>query len=155
MITSVELRQSAFSAETEDIWLVLLTLTHATLVEPIRVVNNITRIASNGEHFEAFGFDFEFPADASDRPPQARLVIDNVSLELVETIRSISSPPLVRMDFIRSSAPDVLELTLQGFSLKDTSWDAQRMSGTLAQEDIVTEGYPADNFSPASFRGLA
>ena len=61
MITSVELRQSAFSAETEDIWLVLLTLTHATLVEPIRVVNNITRIASNGEHFEAFGVRLRVP----------------------------------------------------------------------------------------------
>lgn len=154
MTTSVELRQSAFAADTEDVWLLLLTLTHPDLQEPIRIVNDVSEITSNGNRFFPFGFDFEFPFDAPDRAPEARISIDNVSLELIETIRSISSPPTVRMDFIRAAAPDVLELTLDGFRLRDTTWDSDRISGVLAQEDIITEGYPADAFTPASFRGL-
>lgn len=153
--TSAELRASAFASETADVWLLLLTITHAALAEPIRIVNNNENIDSNGETFTAFGFDISLPVDSPERAPQARITIDNVSRELIETLRSLTSSPTVRFDFIRAAAPDVLELTWTNFQLQDVVWDAQQITATLSQADLVTEPFPAHTFTPAFFRGLA
>lgn len=152
--SSDQLRESAFEHETAEAWLVLLTISHDDLSEPIRVVNNETNIVSRGNTFVAFAFEPILPTDAPDRAPEARLRLDNVSRELIEHIRSIQSPPSVTFEVIRSTAPDVVEKSWTGFELRDVRWDAREINGRLAQRDILTEAYPADIFSPAQFRGL-
>ena len=152
--SSDQLRESAFAHETAEAWLVLLTISHDDLTEPIRVVNNEVDIVSRGNTFVAYAFEPILPTDAPDRAPEARLRLDNVSRELIEHIRSIQSPPSVTFEVIRSTAPDVVEKSWTGFELRDVRWDAREINGRLAQRDILTEAYPADIFSPAQFRGL-
>ena len=69
-------------------------------------------------------------------------------------IRSISSAPAVKIEIIRAADPDTVELSLDGFTLRDVSWDAASVTGSLTLDDIATEPYPAGIFSPASFPGL-
>ena len=53
MPRSQDFIRSAFAQETEDVWLVLLTISHADLSEDIRVVNNTVNITSRGLMFTA------------------------------------------------------------------------------------------------------
>lgn len=145
---------SAFSADTTDVWLVLLTIEHTDLATPIRVVNNTVNITSGGDEYIAFPFNVTLPDAREDAPPRARLIIDNVNREIAEAVRSITSAPTVTIEVIRGADPDTIEITWPYFTLRNVKWDANQVSGDLALEDFTSEPYPAGIFSPASFPGM-
>ena len=146
--------RSAFAQETDEIWLILLTISHPDLTDDIRVVHNPVAITSRGLNFIGFAFELSLPIDAPDRAPIAELRIDNVSREIAQAVRSISSAPTVTIEVIRAAAPDVVELSLEGFRLQNVNWDAGSVRGALVLDDIATEPFPAGIFSPAGFPGL-
>ena len=104
--------RSAFAQETDEIWLILLTVSHPDLTDDIRVVHNPVAITSRGLNFIGFAFELSLPIDAPDRAPVAELRIDNVSQEIAQAVRSISSAPTVTIEVIRAADPDTVELTL-------------------------------------------
>ena len=146
--------RSAFRQETQEVWLILLTLSHPDLTDDIRVVHNPETISSRGQDFIGFAFDLTLPSDTEDQAPVAELRIDNVSREIAQAVRSISSAPTVTIEIIRAADPDVVEISLTGFTLRNARWDALAVSGSLALDDISIEPYPAGSFTPASFPGL-
>lgn len=154
MTVSTTYKEAAFAADTPEVPLVLLTISHPSISPPIRLVNNTENITSNGNEFIAFPFTPVWADSREDAPPRARLTIDNVSREIAQAIRSITSPPTVTMQLILASAPDVIEQPLPDFKLRNVTWDAGKVSGELTVEDFTAEPYPAGVFSPASFPGL-
>ena len=146
--------QSAFAHATDEVWLILLTISHADLTNDIQVVHNPVAITSRGMSFVGFAFDLSLPIDSPDRAPVAELRIDNVSQEIAQAVRSISSAPTVKIEVVRAADPDVVELSLDGFRLRNVNWDADSVRGALVLDDIATEPYPAGIFSPAGFPGL-
>lgn len=151
---TVALTTSAFAQETTDVWLVLVTIEHADLAAPIRVVNNTEDVVSGGDTYTAFPFEVTLPDSKDDAPDRGRLVIDNVSREIAQAIRSITSPATVTFEVIRAAAPDTIEMTWPFFKLTNVKWDVLQVSGDLTLEDFTSEPYPAGIFSPAGFPGL-
>ena len=141
-------------APASDLPLILVVLEHADLAAPIRVVNNKTDIISGGETYTAFPVDIVLPSALEDSPPRAQLRISNVSREIGQAIRSISTPPTVTLSVIRQDAPDVVEITFVGMRLANAKWDALAVTGDLEFENLVREPYPAHSFSPAEYPGL-
>ena len=153
MVTSA-FTQSAFASDATDIWLVLLTIDHDDLSQPIYVVNNNENITSNGVQYIAFPFEITLPDNRDGAPPRAQLAIDNVSREIGEAIRSISSAASVKIQIIRAAAPDTVEIEWPYFSLRNVKWDFTKVTGDLTFEDFISEPYPAGKFVPAYFPGL-
>lgn len=151
---STTLTQSAFAQETDEVWLVLLTISHPDIDPSIRVVNNSVNVTSRGNEFVNFPFDITLPDQREDSPSRARLSIDNVSREIAQAIRQISTPPNVLIEIIRAADPDTVEMSWPFFQLRNVKWDAQSVSGELMLEDFTDEPYPAGTFSPPSFPGL-
>lgn len=147
-------KRSAFDPDTADVWLVLITIAHASISPSIRVVNNMEDVVSNGDTFVGFPFDVMLPDDTDDAPPAAKLTIDNVSREIGEAIRAITSAPTVSIQIVRAAAPNTVEQSWSGFSLRNVKWDAGKVAGDLVLENFTDEPYPAGNFSPASFPAL-
>lgn len=154
MTLSAATRQAAFLQETDEVFLVLVTIAHADISPSIRVVNNTERITSNGNEFAAFPFDVELPDSREAGTSRARLTIDNVSREIAESIRMIATAATVLLEVIRAADPDTIEKTWSVLTLKNVKWDMFKMSGDLILEEIDIEPYPAGQFSPASFPGL-
>lgn len=154
MTVTTTFRQSAYAADTADLWLVLVTIDHDDLAEPIRVVNNTEDVTSGGDLYVGFPFDVTLPDEREEAPSAARLSIDNVSREIAEAVRSVSSAPTVTLEVIRAAAPDTVEVSWPFFSLRNVKWDAFKVSGDLVLEDFTSEPYPAAIFSPASWPGL-
>ena len=148
------LRESAYAAETEEVWLVLLTLSHPDLPDDIRIVNNTEPIQSRGQDYVPLAFDIVLPSDTEERPPLAEVRIDNVSRDLTESIRSISDAPTATIEVIVASNPDEAVVSYTGFRLIGIGWDAADVTGQLVLDDISIEPYPAGRFTPASFPGL-
>ena len=143
-----------FDAESDQVWLALITLNHADLSEPIRVVHNTKSIMSRGNQFVAFAFEISPPSDTEGSAPMARLTFDNVTREFTEALRSIVSAPTVVVEVIRADALDTVEISWAGYKLRNVRWDALQISGDLVLDDIATEPFPAGNFSAAAFPGL-
>jgi len=137
---------------TDEVWLVLVKVTHADLTDAIRVVNNIEHLTSNGEVYLACPFDLELP-DEGDRPGEARIRIDNVSRDITRALRSISSAPTVRLQVILASQPDTIEMSVEGLTLRDAIYELDYITGSLRFDDITIEAV-AELITPDRFPGL-
>jgi Domain of unknown function (DUF1833) len=145
--------RSAFAQQTDEVWLVLLTIHHPGLADDIRLVNDNSGLTSNGEVFVPFAFKLELPAEDPDNPGEARLTVDNIDRTIVTAMRSLSTPPEVTIQVILASDPDMIEAEFAGMVLRDVKWDAQSVSGVLRYEDITTEPV-AVQMTPQRFPGL-
>jgi cellulase/cellobiase CelA1 len=146
--------QGVFAQETDEAWLVLLTIDHADLGSPIRVGSDAVDTVSRGNTFIAFPFRLALPTDEHGQLPRARLQIDNVDRQIVDTIRSIGSAPSVLMEIVRAAAPDTVEASWPDFVLDNATYDALTVSGALTLGLLAREPYPADNFTPSTAPGV-
>ena len=155
MAPSDAFKRSAFAPETDDVWLVLLRLSHSSLQDDIRVVNNNEDVTSRGQRYLRFPFNLELPDSNSESPPVARLTIGNVGRDLVEPLRELDDNAIaVEIDIVRAAAPDVAELEWRGLRLRRVRWDATSISGELTLEDLGSERFPSGSFTPTSFPGV-
>jgi len=152
--TSLTFRQAIYAQETDEVFIVLLEIDHADFASPIRVCNDSTDITSNGNVYTAYPFEIELPTDEDGDVPQARLIIDNVDRSLTEAIRSIQSPPTVRIMVVLVSDPDTVEIDLPGFVFTNISYDVMTITGTISIENFLNEPFPGDIFTPTQFPGL-
>ena len=152
MVTDA-LKQDAWQ-DSSNLPLVLLEIDHSSLSEPIRVCNNKVNIMSNGEDYIGFPFEIILPDSKEDSPPTSKLRIDNVSREIGQAIRLISSPPSVTIKVVRQETPDVIEAEFTGMSMTNVSYDAFSVEADLQFEDLTKEPYPYLTFSPSLFRNI-
>jgi hypothetical protein len=125
--------------ETDEVWLTLLTISSPELEQPLRFVNNKASVTSRGNLFLAFPFDVEFPGQDEQNPGEARLVIDNIDRQIVNFVRSISTPPKVTMEVVLGSSLDTVEASFSNMTLRNVSYNVTSVTGILRFEDIVIE----------------
>ncbi len=106
------LKYAMMQQETGEVPLVLLTITHPTLPEPIRLVNDATtesgstNLVRGGNTYVAYPFDIQLPSDVENEAPRARLTVSNVSREIVAFARIANPAPEVWISVVRAAAPD-------------------------------------------------
>lgn len=142
-----------FSPQTGEVFLILMTITHPA-VEPIRVACNTQDVVSNGQTFPGFPFEITLPDEQEDRQPFMQLRITNVDRRIVQAVRTMTSPPTVRVDIVLASQPDTFEATFPDFTLRSVEYDAMVVQGQLTMDDILSEPYPSGTMNPQDFPGL-
>lgn len=147
-------RQSLNAAESNDTFLVLLTLSHADLAEPLRVSSDGQDTLSRGNNFIAYPFELSLPSDEDNRAPRAHLTIDNVDRQIVQAVRTLTSAPTALIEIIRAADPDTVEAKFEDFKLTNVFYDAHTVEADLTIEDFTAEPYPAASFSPSLFPGI-
>lgn len=125
--------------ETDEVWLTLLTIDSPELEQPLRFVNNNASVTSRGNLFLAFPFEVDFPGQDEQNPGEARLVIDNIDRQIVNFVRSISTPPQVTMEVVLGSSLDTVEASFSNMTLRNVSYNVSSVTGILRFEDIVIE----------------
>jgi len=152
--TSNTFKEAVNAAETSEAFLILLTIDHSSLGSPFRFTSDGVDTVSRGDTYIQYPFDIQLPPNDTDVLPSITLTIDNVHRTLVETIRTISSPPSITVEVVLGSDPDTVEMSLPDFILTDVSYDRLTIQGTLNVEFLETTAYPADNYNTVNFRGL-
>jgi hypothetical protein len=147
-------RQALYAAETGEVFLILLTISHPQLVAPIRVTSDGVDTSSRGNSFIAFPFELVLPDDQESKSPRARLIIDNIDRQIVSAVRSLTSSPNILIEIVRAAAPEVVEAQFIDFKLVNISYDSHVVQGDLTLEDFTAEPFPAGSFSPNLFPGL-
>lgn len=155
MTVSPEFKAAAFAQSTGDGLLWLLTLDHASIDPPIRVVANTKDVTSNGDLYTAYPFELTFPGMDESGPSAGKLAIDNVTREIGQAIRTITGALDVTLQAVRLEDPDSVEQILSGLKLRGVKApDIRKIEGDLVFEDIASEPHPAPIYSPAYFPGL-
>ena len=152
------------SPETDKVFVALLTLTATGMASPIRLCSDPTRrlstdplvygLTSRSVDFYFCPFDLVLPSSSEDKPPRARLAIDNIDRAIMADLRTLTSPLEVLIEVVRANNLDTLEFSIPGFQLRDVTYDAQRIEGDLMLRDLARDPYPVARFTPALFPGL-
>jgi hypothetical protein len=146
--------QAVLAHQTEKVFLACLTITHADLALPIRVVNDGQDLVRTEGVFTAYPFEVPMPDSDSQKPPQVRLRIDNVDRSITAALRALSSKPTVTLEVVLADSPNTIEAGPFPFTLQLASYDALVVEGTLGFEDVLNEPFPKDSFTPKLFPGL-
>jgi hypothetical protein len=150
---STTLVEAVLSQETKEIYLILLTISSDDLSYDLRFVNNYEDVVSGGETFLGFPFQISLPHDEERRLPSVKLIIDNVAREIIDEIRTLTTPPTVQMDIILASDPDTIEDGPYILTLREANWDRLTISGRLQGDDILNQKY-GEQFTPQNAPGL-
>jgi hypothetical protein len=153
-VLSAAVLSALMAQDTSEGFVILLTIDHADLAQPIRVCSNQTDLTSNGDVYQAFPFQVNLPSESDDAPPQVTLSIDNVDRQIVTAVRTISSPPTVDMSVVMLSDPDTVEVGPFTFTLNGVEYDRLTVSGQLGFEQILSQPWPEGTFNPTGFPGL-
>lgn len=147
-------RQQAYALTSGDAWLVLCTISHPPTGTILRVVNNTVDIVSRGQTFTAYPFKITLPHETGEGIGAATLEIDNVDRTLVDMLRAAVIAPTVKIEVILSTYPDQVEIAIPSLALRQVSWDATAIRGTLLSEDLLSSGYPGYIYDPIEWPGI-
>lgn len=151
---SLAARKAVNAQETDEVFLLLLTLDHEDITEPIRVVNNTVDIVSQGETYIAYPFEIALPDEDAESVARVTLRIDNVDRKIVKSLRSISSPLSVGLEVVMAASPDTVEAGPFNMTLVSAEYDALTVTGELAFEDVLNEPFPGHAYVPSDYPGL-
>ncbi len=98
---SAEGLRDMFAQNTDAAVFALLTFTHPSLSEPLRLVNNTEAITYDGQSYEAFPFKFTPPAEDEEREAVATVKVSNVDRRLAEVLRQIQGLAGVDIQVVR------------------------------------------------------
>lgn len=143
------------AAETDEAFLVLVTIDDADLSDPIRVTSDAVQTVSGGDTYQPFPFEVELPDDTDDMGGAlARLRMDAVDRRVVEAVRRVSGVPEVTLEVVLASDPDTVEISWPVFSLSNARYGDQAIEADLTLEVLDQEPFPGPAFNPALFPGL-
>src|SRR5574343_158920 len=140
--------------QTDDVILWLLTITHPASNTVHRLVNNLDAILSRGETYAPFPFHFILPEDDGSTLPQVTLRIQDVSQELIDTLRRYANGISLTAEIILASAPDQVEFSIDDLIVRNVQYGAIDITLTAQVEDLLNQRFPADSFLPRSFAGM-
>lgn len=153
-MVSVVGRAAVNAQQTDEVFLVLLMITHPSIPTPLRFVNDYQNCTSGGQVYTAFPFKITFPESGGTTLGQATLTIDNVDLSISEAVQNIFGPPVVTLTVVLASSPDTIEWGPFSLYLRQVTVTALTVEGTLYYEDILNEPFPAGTFDPKTAPGL-
>lgn len=150
--------------ETAEVPILLLTITHPDLAEPMRFSSDATqrdsdtplvyKTVSRGDDYYFVPMQATLPDDREDGVPEAQLRLSNVGRDLIEVLRSTSWPATVTMELVLASDPDGVEIEWPDFDLSSIDYDASEITLHLTIDALASEEFPAGAFTPGYFPGL-
>lgn len=155
---------NSFNAqETAEVYVTLLEISHSDLTEDILVTTDnkdvltsgVRGIVSNGNEYVYFPFEITLEGQKESGLTDARLTIDNISREILRSVRAVSAKEKIKVNLkiVLASTPDNIEVELSDLSFVDINADAFVVEGNL-QRTQTREQIAGQKITPAGFPGL-
>jgi hypothetical protein len=143
-IQSIAALTEALAQSSGELWIYLITATHASLGTPLRLACPATAsVVSQGRTFTATRFDIVITAESFETAPRAELVIDAVDGTLLQTLQVLDPSPLVDIELITASEPNIIQAAQRGLEFARLSVEGVRsMSIELSSESVFSAPFP-------------
>jgi len=156
-------REAMFAENTKEWAAVLLELTHPLYPDIFRVTTAGVRISEaplkygivhNGVEYLFVPMEFQLPADIEGAAHNARLVIENISRDLLVFVRSIEPGGKCTIKLISSINVNFVERQFPLLDIKAATWNAETITIEMGLDALDSEPIPADTFNPSGFPAL-
>jgi hypothetical protein len=150
---NAELLAQMFGQVSDDPFLMFVTLSHPDIT-PVYLVNNTVDQISRGQVYTAFPMQITLPTDDGESNREVKIDFDNVSRELIDEMRSITTPMDVKIEMALASNPDLVQLSLEELKLRSVTYDKQRISARLQMDNFLNVELNAEKYTPDRYPGL-
>lgn len=154
MTLSQDAISEVFKQESDVVFHTLLTIDHPSFSQAIRLVDNGEDIWSRGLPFIAVPFQLSLPTLAGDSPPEVQIVVDNVDRQILGHLRSDVTAADITIEIVRSDALDTVEVEIPDLKLRVTEYDALKITGSVAPDYPISQGFIGERYTPATTPGL-
>ncbi len=152
-ILSPEVLAQLFSQESNDPFLALVTLSHPSFTT-LRLVNNSQNIVSRGNTYLAFPLKFRLPVDDGESAREVQMEFDNVGLELIDEIRSVTTPIDVKIELILASLPNAVQTSLEELKISNISYNSKVITAKLYMDGFLNVEMTSEKYNPSTYPGL-
>ncbi len=160
--------KAVFSPDSDDDLIILLTV-----YDPLNESNTIARLAdgftkriseteseviygvtSNGLDYTFLPMQISLPSEDEAQAPRCSIVMHDVTRHLTPIIRTITSPPRIKLELVLSKTPDVVEVSFTDFYINNFTYTSDSVTADLAMIDYEREPFPMHSFTPRYFPGM-
>lgn len=150
---SPQLLAQLYGQESSDPFLMLVTLSHETFSD-IRLVNNSEDIVSNGLTYSAFPMRIRLGVDDGETAREVLIEFDNVGLDLIDEIRTVTTPISVKIEMILASIPNEIQTSIEDLKLRNVSYNVKTISAKLYMDSFLNVELTSEKYTPQNFPGL-
>lgn len=152
---SAQYKSTLAKVSAEEAPLILLEINHAALSQPVRVVNDMQDLTSNGNLFIACPFRYVLPDDFENQLPKAKLAVDNIGRDLMYWIETTSGGQgsTVKMMSVMRSRPDLIEWS-STMNLYNVQVTMKEISAELGFDNMFAKPAVALQYRPDNTPGI-
>lgn len=164
---SPEAIRQILSVDSDSSLICLLTIYGSDEVTPIlRLCDNfVSRISETADEvlygvvsrsntFTFLPLRITPPSEDKDSPPRCSIALGDVTRHITPVIRSLTAPPKVKLEWVLSKTPDVVEVSFDDLYITNFQYNAQQVIAELSVIELSREPMPAHSFTPVYFPGL-
>ncbi|MCM2431950.1 hypothetical protein [Agrobacterium rosae] len=168
---SLNARMAQDAQASAEIYVALFQIEHPELERPIRLsTDNTERLSSDPLYYgtrstwrganpirDPFLWivaSAVMPSDLEDAPATAQLVLENLDQEIVNLVRSFTSPATIHMAVVMASSPNLIEAEYTDLNIISADIDAGEISLSISREEIELEYVPGGRMTARTFPGL-
>lgn len=149
---SNDLKAQIFAQESTDPFLTLVTFSSTAFIA--RLVNNSSDIISNGFTFTAFPMKIRTPVDDGQTSKDFTVEMDNVSLDLIAQLRSVTGDIGVKIELILASMPDVIQMSHEDLLVRAISYNSKTISAKIVLDSTLAVQMTSEKYTPSNFPGM-
>jgi len=142
-----------YKQESSDPFLSLMTLTHSSF-GTLRFVANTVDIISRGNTYQAFPFKLTLPADDGETIKSITVEIDNVALELIDELRSVTGIIQVTIELVLASNPSLVEIEIGELKINNIEYNADVITASLAIDNFLSSELVSEKYTPTLYPGI-
>lgn len=142
-----------YAQESDEAFLVLLTVRHVDLAQPIRLTSDgIATVRSDGT-YHPFPFRITLPRQTDAQDAGATLEADIVDRQIIAMLRAMDTAPAIDIEVIAAGDPEVPIVRYPGLKWEIGDYNELTVSGQLKLDDFADEPLTAA-FTPSRFQAL-
>ncbi len=150
---SAQLLAEMYGQVSSDPFVMLVTLTHTSFTT-LRLVNNTENVVSRGNTYNAFPMTITPPVDDGESLREVSITFDNVSLESVDELRTVTTPIDVVIEMVLASSLDTVQHSLEELKIRNITYNKSTISARLYMDDFLSVELTSEKYDPGTFNGL-
>lgn len=143
-----------FAPQSNDPYLTLVTLSHSSFAADICLVNNSEDIVSRGITYSRFPMRIKLPVDDGESGREVTIEFDNVSLELIDELRTVTDSIGVKLELILASIPDDVQSSIEELKIQVINYSRTKISARLILDNFLNTEVTSEIYSPSNFPGI-
>ena len=134
---------------------VLIKVYHEDMAEPLYLTDNNEDLTYDGITYKHAYFKINLPEVTKDSMGNASIEMGCVDQQIINIVRSISTPPNIK--FVATYYEDGIYSELAGYDMimSNVKWDAKKLTADLTLDIVLNYEFPAGSFTAFNCPGVA